>query len=240
MPQRLNKNDKDYNKSVADITDRVRYLIELSRLPQGKFAQRISMDPANLSKVLSGSLKMSDTFLNRLVVELGISKHWLLTGEGVPFDKAPEKDIERFINPDIIYEPSRVKGTPIYDIDVTAGFSELSRELTRENIIGYLDFPKLDPKCVVVRVSGDSMTPVIPDGSMVAIRQVSTTGIISWGQIYTIVTEDYRLVKYVRKNADSDKITLHSANPDYDDIEMSKGEIISLYIVDAVLSYKLM
>lgn len=231
-------NDKNYDSSAADIKDRVKYLIDMSRLTQGSFARRISMDPANLSKVLSGNLKMSDTFLNRLVVELGISKRWLTTGEGVPFEKARGHEIERFTNPSIVDVPIQ-QGAPIYDIDFTAGFSELSRELTQERIVGYVDFPRLNPRSIVVRVSGDSMDPDVPDGSMIAIRQVRTDGIISWGDIYAVQTEDYRMVKYLRKNPDKNFITLHSANPNYDDIDLPRKDILGLYYIDAILRYKL-
>lgn len=235
----MERSEKNYDKSRDDIIERVRYLIELSRLSQGSFARRISMDPANFSKILTGSLKITDTFINRIIVELGISKKWLLTGEGVPFEKAPDREIERFTNPSIVEEPLQ-QGAPIYDVDFMAGYNELSRQLTRDNIVGYMDFPRLDPKCVVVRVSGDSMTPVIPDGAMVAIRQVKPDGIISWGQIYAVQTEDYRLVKYLRKNKNERMVTLHSANPDYDDIDIPRKDIINLYVIDAVFSYKLM
>lgn len=238
MEQSIERTNKDYKEHAASIADRIRYLISLSKLSQGKFAQRIGMDPANLSKVLSGVLKMSDVFLNRVVVELGISKNWLITGEGVPFEKAQSQDeIEQIFTNRINYAP-KGNGTPVYDIDVTAGYSELSRMFTRENIIGYMDFPKLDNNCVMVKVSGDSMGNVVPDGSLIAIHKVQPDGIICWGQIYVVVLEEYRLVKYIRKHSNPKKVILHSANPNYDDMEIDRKDIVGLFAVDAVVNYK--
>lgn len=228
-----------FQKNNAEIIERIKYLISISRLTQAKFAQRISMDPANLSKILSGTLKISDSFLNRLVVELNVSKKWVLTGEGVPFDKSPEKLIDR-ISDSIILQSTKAKGIPVYDIDVTAGFNEFAGMLTKENIIGFMDFPKLDSQSVMVRVSGDSMTPIIEPGAFIAIHSVQPGGIISWGQIYVIILEEYRMVKYIRRHSDNDKVILHSANPNYDDIEINKKDIIALYMVDAIVNCKIL
>lgn len=240
MPDRPNKPINDLESNRNDIIARLRYLIEQSRTTQGRFAKRIGMDAANFSKVMSGVLKISDSFLNRLVVELGVSKKWLLRGDGTPYEKGADTEparIEIFEQPVLKAKPT---GTPVYDIDVTAGVAELSRMFTDERIVGYIDYPKLDPKNVLVKVSGDSMTPVIQDGALIAIRPVSSTGVLVWGQIYLTVLEDYRLVKYVRRNSDPDKITLHSENSLYDDIELSRKDIVAMYYVDAIFNYKLL
>lgn len=236
---RLDKSDKNFDEKSVSVIDRIKYLVKLSHLPQGKFAQRIGMDAANFSKVMTGALKLSDSFVNRIVVELGVSKTWLLNGEGIPFDKNPNGTPEAIIA-EMWPDELQPKGTPVYDIDVTAGYSELSRMFTRENIIGFMDFPKLDPRSVMVKVSGDSMIPVIGDGAFVAIHQVDPTGIICWGQIYVVVLEDYRVVKYLRKNSDPSKVTLQSANKDYDDMEVKRSDIKGLYVVDAIINYKIM
>lgn len=234
-PSNLNEKKRD---DAVTIADRVRYLISMSRLSQGKFAQRIGMNPANLSKVLSGVLKMSDVFLNRIVVELGVSKRWLTTGEGTPYEKNSDNALQIIQTPGFISETK--KGIPVYDIDVTAGFTELSRMFTQERIIGFMDFPKLDSNSVMVRVSGNSMTPVIDDGGMIAIHPVQRTDIINWGQVYVVILEDYRMVKYIRRHPDPHKVILRSANPEYDDMEIDRNDIIGLYAVDAVVNCRVL
>lgn len=236
---RLDKTDENYIQQTISIADRIRYLISRANITQGRFAQRIGMDAANFSKVMSGVLKMSDTFVNRVVVELGVSKRWLLTGEGIPFEKTPQKDVDSIMADVILDTTLNKKGAPIYDIDVTAGFSELSHELTNERIVGYLDFPKVHPRSIVVKVSGDSMVPVIDDGAYIAIHEVPVDGIIAWGNIYVLVLEDYRLVKYVRKNPDPTKVTLVSANKEFDDMTVPLDKIYKLFHVDAILNYRL-
>ena len=88
-----------------------------------------------------------------------------------------------------------------------------------------------------MRVSGNSMVPKLNPGCFISIRPISLDAPISWGQIYVVVLPDYRLVKYVRRNADPELITLHSANPDYDDIEVRRSDIEGLYLVENVINH---
>ena len=223
--------------SQADVADRIRYLIRQSRMTQAQFAARLSVNPSNLSKHLSGKIPISEGLINKIVVDMGVSKAWLRDGEDIPYPRpmhAAEIEIERPTG--ILTEDVR-RGVPVYDIDVTAGHSELSRMFTADRIMGYMDLPSLNPDCIIVRVSGDSMEPVIDNGSFVAIRPVSTSGIIFWGQIYIIVTEDYRMVKYLRRHTDSDYVVLHSANPAYDDIDIPRSAIEGLFLVETILNY---
>ncbi len=52
-----------------------------------------------------------------------------------------------------------------------------------------------------------------------------------------VVHRDFRVVKYVRRNPDPAKVTLHSENPDYDDIEIDRTDIEGLYLVENVINY---
>ena len=52
-----------------------------------------------------------------------------------------------------------------------------------------------------------------------------------------VVLPDFRLVKYVRRNADPSLVTLHSANPDYEDVEVPRKDIEALYLVKHVINH---
>lgn len=212
----------------ADTVDRIRYLLRNSRRTQSAFAELLGFDPANFSRVLSRKLRVSDGLLNKMVVNLGVSKEWLATGYGVPFPKTASHwdDNGRQAH----------AGAPVYDIDVTAGCIPLARMLTDERVIGWVNLPNVDPRNAVVRVTGDSMSPRIPNGSFIAIRPVNLSSPIVWGQIYVVVLEEYRLVKYVRRHTDRDMVILHSANPDYDDMDISRRDINALYMVEAIVN----
>lgn len=210
---------------TADIVDRVRYLMKFSRLTQAEFAKKIGIDAGNLSRILSRRVPVTNTFSNKIIVNLGVNKDWLISGTDLPFGVTHRKT-------------ERPKGAPVYDIDVTAGCMPLSRMFTNERIIGFCDMPGINPEYPLVRVTGDSMEPRLASGCYISVRPISLNSPISWGNIYVVVLEDYRLVKYVRRNSDSSLVTLHSANPMYDDMEIRRADIQALFLVESVINYE--
>lgn len=221
--------------------ERLRHLVCISHLNQSQFARRLGIDASFLSRVLSGKLPLTEGFVNRAVVNFGVSKDWLWQGEGVPYPKI-EPGItqisDRHTRLAVSAEP---KGTPVYDIDVTAGVAELSSMFTDDRIVGRFIIPRLSEQTPLVRVSGDSMTPKIKDGSYIAIRRINNLDTIFWGRIYVVVLDDYRMVKYLRRHPQRpDFVVLHSENPEYDDIEVPRSEIRSLFLVEGIINYDIL
>ena len=222
----------------ATVLDRLRYLLEESRKTQAQFARLINIDPSSMSKVLTGKMTVTEPFINRVVVNLGVSKDWLVNGRGTPFYKADS--VKAIGTPRNEVTINHVKkGAPVYDIDATAGVRPLSMQFTDDNIIGYIDIPGIDPANPLIHVTGDSMAPAIPDGSLISIRPIKDPSIIVWGSTYLVLLEDYRLVKVVKPcRSNPQSIILHSENPEYDDMEVPRTAIVRLFIVEAVINCK--
>lgn len=219
--------DKEKNN---EIIVRIKYLMREMGLKQVQFAKRIGVDTSNLSKYLNGHMPLSESFLNRLVVNLGVSKQWLLDGSDLPFGKTvPGNDVDMALAP-------AGSGTPVYDVDATAGMSSGRNDLfSSENIVGWVNLPNVSPNCRIVRVSGDSMAPVIQDGDFVAVRELSNPDQIYWGQIYVVQLDDFRLVKYLRRHTDPNMVVLRSENPNYDDMDVRRSDIHEMLLVQHVL-----
>lgn len=222
----------------ASVNDRIRYLITRLRKTQSQFAEAIGVEAPNFSRIINGHVKLTDAMINRIVVNLGVSKEWLLNGSDVPFPRS-ESSVPTYGEHDQ-KKLNTTEGAPVYDIDVTAGCVELSRMFTNENIIGYLKLPQINPNNAIVRVSGDSMVPQIGNGSYISIRPIGPGAPIFWGQTYLVVLDDYRMVKILRRHHDPDMVVLHSINPEFDDMEVRRDQIKSLFVVDAVLNYDLL
>ncbi len=210
----------------ADIVDRIKYLIKLMRMTQAQFAARMGVDPSAVSRVIKGKTAPNDSFINRIVVNFGVSKEWLSDGSDVPFPKQSGPT-----------PPRIAEGAPVYNIDVTAGTMPLSRMFTDEHIIGRVNLPGLNSELPIVRVSGNSMQPRLNPGCYISIRDVRPDATILWGQIYVVVLPDLRVVKYVRRHPDPAKVILHSENPAYDDIEVLRSDIEGLYLVENVINH---
>lgn len=217
--------------------DRLKYLVELSHKSQAKFATLINLDPSSMSRILSGKMPITEQFINRVVVNLGVSKEWFAHGRGVPF---PKIDALREVGEGPLMMRSEPKGAPVYDIDATAGTVPMTNMFSRENILGYIDLPQVNPNNPIIRVSGDSMQPRIPHGSFISIRQINDTSVIVWGATYLVQLEDYRLVKVVKPcPGHPESVILHSENSNYDDIEVRRDAIERLFLVEAIINYDL-
>lgn len=214
-----------------EIVERIKFLMKELRYKQVEFAQKIDIDTSNLSKYLNGKLPISNSLLNRIVVNLGVSKQWLEDGSDLPFAKqASTPSLE--ISPTLT---SVGQGTPVYDIDVTAGSMPRSRLFTDDQIVGWVNLPDVGTGCRIIKVSGDSMKPVICNGDYVAIRELTNMQYIYWGQIYVVLLDDYRLIKYVRRHEDPRMVTLRSANKEYDDMDVPRDDIREMMIVQQIL-----
>ena len=221
----------------SDIVQRIKYLMRELNCRQVEFARRIGIDNSNLSKYLNGHLPMSDAFINRIVVNVGVSKQWLVDGTDLPFAKsaAPVTTDVTEVHGDLVPAP-RGQGTPVYNIDVTAGNAPRERLFADEFITGWVNLPKvIDRDCRIVRVSGDSMSPVIQNGDFIAVRELTNTRMIFWGHIYVVLLDDFRLVKYLRRHPDPARVILRSENPAYDDMEVLRTDIRELMFVQHIL-----
>lgn len=168
--------------------------------------------------------------LNNVLTEFPeLNRDWLLYNEG-EMESNPTKPIIEVVE----------HGTPVYDIDATCG--DLSRPIvfTEEHIIGHVNLPNVSPNAVIIRANGDSMEPHINDGDWIAVREVNNYNELYYGQAYLVITEELRLLKYLRKDEDEQHyVILRSENERYDDIRLAKSSIRHLFIVENVLSLKI-
>jgi len=221
-------------QNEKEIIARIKFLMKEMNIRQTKMAKMIDVDTSNLSKYMNNRIPISESFLNKIVVNLGVSKRWLVTGQDLPFGKeSTPSQID--INQGSISTIRR--GAPVYDVDVTAGDVARDKMFADERITGWINLPQLNPQCRVVRVSGDSMTPIIHDGDYVAVRELTNNRQIFWGQIYVVLLENFRLIKYVRRHSDPNMVILRSANKDYDDMEVRRDEILELMPVQHIIHF---
>lgn len=152
--------------------------------------------------------------------------------------EAAEKEYNQIISckSDPVHE-GEYNGTLVYDIDATAGFDGRDIDFTQEHVVGCICLPEIDKNQQIIGVSGDSMEPVLKNFDRIAIRKIENWTVIFWGQIYVVMTDEYRFVKYVKPHpTDKNYILLKSENSTkYDDIELHRNQIRSMFLVTNVL-----
>lgn len=212
-----------------------------------RFADYKGLNPKSfeiVSGLSNGSFaKLSDNTRKSTIVRISnafpdLNTSWLLTGEGEMLNPTEKKNTVA-ISPNAVKE-GVYTGTLVYDIDATCGVESRDIYFAEDNVVGSIDLPEISKSSKIIRANGDSMEPRICDGNRVVIREIMSWSDIFYGQIYLIIMEEYRMIKYIRRyEADEENyIILRSENPKYDDIKLHKSKILKLFIVENILSVR--
>lgn len=210
------------------IFDRISTIVE--KFGNGKntvFASLIGVSEANVRNYKNGVMPKAD-FLEKIARSFDININWLLTGEGNMLSSESEKE-EKLPSVNQTYE-----GTPYFNVDFIGGFDIIVNDQTR-NPDFYINYPPYNQEGVVwCNLTGHSMEPEISNGDIIALREVTTPiQYLPAGEIYGIVTAEYRTVKRVRLSQKEGYIRLIPSNKseEYCEQEIPISMIIRVYAV---------
>lgn len=89
-----------------------------------------------------------------------------------------------------------------------------------------------------IQVTGDSMSPDYPSGSMILIKKINEKAFVEWGKVYVLDTINGAVIKKVRKTDQEGVIECVSTNPAYQPFTMETKYINGWYRVLMLLSLK--
>lgn len=157
-----------------------------------------------------------------------IDMNWLLTGEGNMLSSDSEKE-EKLPSVNQTYE-----GAPYFNVDFIGGFDVIVNDQTR-NPDFYINYPPYNLEGVIwCNLTGHSMEPEISNGDIIALREVTTPiQYLPAGEIYGIVTEEYRTVKRVRLSQKEGFVRLIPSNKseEFCEQEIPISMILKVYAV---------
>lgn len=220
-----------------DIKERFDAFIAYKGLSRRKFQEAIDVSNSYIQNISKG---ISSKILNSISIQYPeLNKEWLLTGMGEMLVNSEREDKTVSITQSSVSESNR-KGALIYDIDATCGADGRGIEFTEERVIGSIDAPEINPNSQIIFATGDSMQPLIYSGDRIVIRKIESWSYFNYGQVYLIITEEYRFIKRIRRHSSDEEnlIILRSENADFDDIILPRKEIIHLYLVENILAIK--
>lgn len=146
---------------------------------------------------------------------------WLLSGEGEML-KSDQPAVKEYSNGD---------GVPYYSVDFLAGFDLVLNDQTSRPD-GYISFPHIRGAQCWVDISGKSMSPLIDPGDVIALKKVEDWTVnILYGEVYALVTDQYRTVKRIRKSDQEGWIRLVPENPAYDPQDIPASSVIAVFQV---------
>lgn len=187
-----------------------------------RFAKYIGVAPSTISTWLARDSFDYDLLFAKCEM---ISPEWLLTGNGSML-KSDEQPL-----PEAKKTSSRHKGIPLIPMEAIAGFPAIDNDGVSFDDCQHYSIPEFEAKGAnfLIRVSGDSMTPLYCNGDIIACRKISEIHFFQWGGVYVLDTSQGVLVKYVEEcEKNDDCILCVSENKRYKPFPLPKDDIRSL------------
>ena len=197
---------------------------------QASIASQLGVSQPYVNALLTGRKAFGKSQAKKWGDLYGLSPSWLLTGEGDML-KADSKEEEEY---ELLPRITEDKGRPYYDVDFLGGYGEFADDPASAPVTYMIDYPPYNKEGVFyMNVRGDSMSPEINSGDLVALRPIEAWyDFLLLGKVYAIVTlSGQRTIKRLRRGSDSEHYTLEPINPAYESQEIPKTQIERVFEV---------
>ena len=181
---------------------------------QKDFAHLIDYAPNNLSKALNGNeAYLTDNLISKVNAVL---QYYTST--------PTEEEINQEM---VLVIPTGARAGTLADFSISTEAYDCERMVTP---IKGADF--------AIQVTGDSMSPEYPSGSVILIKKINEKAFIEWGKTYVLDTENGAVIKNIRRTDNPEVIECVSLNPAYQPFTMETKYVNGWYRVLMVLSLK--
>ena len=124
---------------------------------------------------------------------------------------------------------------PLIPIEAFAGPGEPTYE--DEKIEDYYTVTEFKNSDFLLRVKGDSMTPKLNGGDLVACKRVLETYFIQWGRVYVVYTRSQGvMIKRIQPSEKEGWIKCVSDNTKYAPFDVPMDDIVSIALVNGSIS----
>lgn len=159
-----------------------------------------------------------------------INLDWLLTGKGSMLRNEQSK-VKTSETPSINKDYS---GAPYYNVDFIGGFDLMINDQTI-NPDYYINYRPFNKEGILwCNLTGHSMEPELLSGDIIALKELNTPiQYLPAGEIYGIVTEEFRTVKRIRLSQREGYVRLIPSNKseEYGEQEIPIAMILKVYAV---------
>lgn len=196
---------------------RIERVVKWAGLSVNSFALSIGLNRGeNLYQIKKGNNGISRELAGMISAKYPqISRAWLLTGEG---DMFTDEAIKRV-------------SVPFYDVDAEK-FIASPGKFTRRS---YISLPMIEDVEFAAMYYGRAMGCAVPPGSVVLFSRASTDTLLPGGE-YLVVTDNFVMLRRVRRKAGSSELRLIPVDGDnFDEIRIDSAQVRELYLVRAVI-----
>lgn len=203
---------------MSSVKERLQEFLKEERISASEFSRRMGLSPAYLASMRKS---MPEEKVEKLIeVFPQLNRDWLLFGTGEMYNEMPREDID----PHLLHRHM----VPLVPAQAMAGHLGL-----------YADGINLDecPKIyspvtraeLAIRVSGDSMEPKIPNGTILYLERLNDRYFIPWGNPLVIVTYNGSLVKALYPTDKEGYVEARSYNPNYPPFLVPLESVVGIY-----------
>lgn len=193
-------------------------------------ATTFGIKPSKFSEILNYRMNIGTDLAAILCSSYNINSNWLLTGEGSML-RREQKKAEMPETPSINQDYS---GAPYYNVDFIGGFDLMINDQTI-NPDYYINYRPFNKEGILwCNLTGHSMEPELLSGDIIALKELNTPiQYLPAGEIYGIVTEEFRTVKRIRLSQREGYVRLIPSNKseEYAEQEIPIAMILKVYAV---------
>ena len=229
-------------KVIENESFRLKYAAEVL----GKNLQDMSLEcgfsPSYFFKIVSGERPISRGVLDKLYILYNLSASWLKNGSGEMFLHEKQQTVEE---PNAIYRGGiselSLMEVPFYPARARATFSESFFDEPYEGeVIKVIVRPGASYKnCVAFEMNGDSMTPYIPDHSIVLAKEIDPNDwVYQVGHVYALLLKGNNFwIKRITENKiqTGEHVVLSSDNPLGGSISIPPAQILKMWRILRIL-----
>lgn len=212
---------------MAKIGEKLRQYFENQGIKQVDIASAIGVNPSYITKIYKGEREIGKEQVDKWVTHYGLSKVWLLTGEGEMLQSGADSTETTDVANKIPLLPVSAQGGSLNDFVVSVKESDCERIISPIKDAEY-----------AMSVSGDSMSPEYPSGSQILIKRINEKAFIDWGRTYVLDTCNGTVIKRLFPTESKDRVICKSINPEYPPFEVCLADVYGVYRVLMCMSLK--
>lgn len=212
---------------MAKIGEKLRQYFENQGIKQVDIASAIGVNPSYITKIYKGEREIGKEQVDKWVTHYGLSKIWLLTGEGEMLQSGADSTETTDVANKIPLLPVSAQGGSLNDFVVSVKESDCERIISPIKDAEY-----------AMSVSGDSMSPEYPSGSQILIKRINEKAFIDWGRTYVLDTCNGTVIKRLFPTESKDRVICKSINPEYPPFEVCLADVYGVYRVLMCMSLK--
>ncbi len=181
-----------------------------------EIATALGYKQSSLSQILKGKVPISKKFVDKLcLLDKNINKLWI-SGKGSMLKNEAlfSENISDLPNPFLKEMVLKRVGLPLLTVEEATKFPHISEDdpLNTEQFYYIPDIANLGAH-FLIKISGDSMSPNLNSGDLLACRKIEKEEPIYWGKIYLLsISQRTHVCRIYRDETNPNQYLLHSDN----------------------------